>query len=283
VSPAALVHPRGRRMLTAWLAALSLGAAACALADLSWRGLPGPRPLEELAYYPSGKALGPATLGHAETAADLAWLRAVQYYGEHRTTDNRFERMAHVFDILTSLSPSFVPAYVFGGFALAQEGRDFAAAERLMLKGLGQNPTSGELAFQLGFLYFVRPGGRDLARAAQFFEQASLQPDAPPQAARFAAYARQHSGDLAMAYALWTRVAETSPNRYLREMAQREMTRIREAVQRGRRDMVVRRLTTPAVLWQSPVPATPESQPGPAGSRPAGGAKSGQDGGRAVR
>src|SRR5205085_8956976 len=131
------------------------------------------RPLEELAYYPSGVHLRPATLGHPDTAADLAWLRAVQYYGEHRVTDNRFDRMQHIFDILTALAPGFLPAYVFAGFALAQEGRDFPAAERLMLKGIHANPRSGMLAFELGFLYYVRPGGRQLDKAAEYFELAS--------------------------------------------------------------------------------------------------------------
>jgi Flp pilus assembly protein TadD len=200
------------------------------------------RPLEELAYYPSGVHLRPATLGHAETAADLAWLRAVQYYGEHRRTDNRFSRMAHVFDILTSLSPQFIPAYVFGGFALAQEGGDFLAAERLMRKGLAANPRSGWLAFETGFLYYVRPGGGDLRRSAEYFEQAARQPDAPPSAARFAAFARQHSGDLAVARELWQMVERTSANRYLREIAQREIEKIDKALATGRRELAVRRL-----------------------------------------
>jgi hypothetical protein len=64
----------------------------------------------------------------------------------------RFARMDHVFDILTTLSPHFISAYVFGAFALAQEGGQFQRAEQLMLKGLEANPTSGPLAFDLGFL-----------------------------------------------------------------------------------------------------------------------------------
>jgi Flp pilus assembly protein TadD len=172
----------------------------------------------------------------------------VQYYGEHRLTDNRFDRMDHVFDILTGLSPSFVPAYVFGAFALAQEGRDFARAERLMLRGLEANPRSGVLAFELGFLYYVRPGGRDLDRAALYFEQASRQPDGPPQAARFAAFARQHSGNLTVAYELWSDVRDHSPNPYLREIAEREMQKIRAALESGRRELAVKRLTTPQVV-----------------------------------
>ena len=240
--------PRRRRFLTAWGLALVLGTAAFTLAGAAWRALPHPQPLEELSYYPSGRFLEPATLGHAATAADLAWLRAVQYYGQHRATDNQFVRMGHVFDILTALDPSFLPAYSFGAFALAQEGRDFPAAERLMQKGLAANPASGELAFQAGFLYYVRPGQRDLRHAAEYFEQASRQADGPPQSARFAAFARQNSGDLAAAYELWSNVERSSPNRYLREIAQREMTLIREALERGHREQAIRRLATPVVL-----------------------------------
>ncbi len=237
-----------RRWLVAWGAALGFGAVAVGLAQTAWIGLPRPVPLEELSYYPSGAHLRPATLGHEELAADLAWLRAVQYYGEHRQTDNRYERMAHVFDILTTLAPGFGPAYVFGAFALAQEGRDFPAAEALIQKGLEANPRSGPLAFQAGFLYYVKPGGRDLAHAAEYFEQAARQSDAPPQAARFAAFARQNRGELQVALALWNDVIRTSPNAYLRQMAARQIREIEAAIAAGNPRQAMPRLTTPQVL-----------------------------------
>jgi hypothetical protein len=237
-------------MIAAWALAGLLGAGAWTLADHAARALPRPHPLEELSYYPSGRFLRPATLGHAETAADLAWLRAVQYYGEHRRTDMKFDRMYHVFEILTSLSPRFVAAYVFGGFALAQEGRDFERAVRLMERGIEANPTSGRLAFELGFLHYVRPGGRDLRNAALYFEQAARQDDAPPSARRFAAFVRQHAGDLTVAYELWRGVADNSGNRYLREMARREMEKIRQAIETGRTDLARKKLSTPVVIVQ---------------------------------
>ena len=241
---------RRLRLAAAWALALVFGAAAFAVADLSFRRLPHPRPLAELAYYPSGEHLRPAAIGHTESAADLAWLRAVQYYGEHRRTDNRFDQMYHVFDILTSLAPRFQSAYVFGAFALAQEGGQFERAERLMQKGLEANPTSGRLAFEMGFLYYVRPGSRDLARAARYFQQASRQPDGPPQAARFAAFARQSAGDLTVAYELWANVFEHSQNSYLRDIAERAMSDIRRALAEGRRELAVKPLPVPAVRIQ---------------------------------
>ena len=235
-------------MIVAWALAITLGVLAAKVATAAFMILPRPKPLEELSYYPSGQLVRPATFGHEGTAADLAWLRAVQYYGEHRKTDNDFHHMEHVFNVLTTLAPRFEAAYVFGAFALAQEGGDFDAAERLMLRGLDVNPKSGRLAFEMGFLYYVRDGGRELDRAAYYFEQSARQANAPPQAARFAAYARQHSGNLLVAYELWSIVALSSPNPALREMAEREMRRIRMALETGRTENVVKVLSTPRVL-----------------------------------
>src|SRR5262249_26635154 len=123
---------RTRNLLIATTLALLLGGAAVELGEHAYRTVPHPHGLEELSYYPSGEWLRPAALGHPETMADLAWIRAVQYYGEHRMSDNRFVMMGHVYDVLTTLAPGFLPAYVFGAFALAQEGGDFPSAERLM-------------------------------------------------------------------------------------------------------------------------------------------------------
>ena len=261
---------RRRRFAIAWAVALVAGGACFALAGAGYARLPRPQPLEELSYYPSGRWLEPMALGHAETAADLAWLRAVQYYGAHRLKDNQFGRLPHVFDVLTSLAPRFLAAYGFGAFALGQEGRSFDDGVRLMEKGLEANPTSGRLAFELGFLYFVRPGGRDLPHAYEYFAQAARQADAPPQAARFAAFAGQNAGDLSLAFELWAEVARTTPNRYLKEMALKNMERIRGALATGREELAVRKLATPRVLL---VPS----------ERPAQDANRAQDSTRAVR
>ena len=45
---------------------------------------------EELMYFPSGKFLKEASLGHEMIVADMAWVRAIQYYGRHRQTDQDY-------------------------------------------------------------------------------------------------------------------------------------------------------------------------------------------------
>ena len=255
------IRPLRRRQLVAGALALALAAGVFRLADWAWREVPRVSPLEELAYYPSGQFVRPATLGHADAAADLAWLRAIQYYGSHRKSDNRFDHLYHVFDILTTLSPRFESAYVFGAFALAQEGRSFAQAEALMRKGIENNPRSGRLAFELGFLYYVKPNGRDLARAAEAFDVASRLPGQPEVARRFAAFCHQNAGSLAVAYALWQQVRESSENAYLREIADKEMTRIREAIASGRNDLARAKLSTPVVIVRQGGEDLPGRQP----------------------
>ena len=117
-----------------------------------------------------------------------------------------------------------------------------------MQKGIAANPRSAILAFEMGFLYYVRPGGRDLAGAAEYFERSARLPGAPAPARRFAAFTRQHSGDLAVALLLWQEVLRSSPNPLLREMTEREIGSLQDALRTGRPDAAVRRLTTPQVI-----------------------------------
>jgi hypothetical protein len=95
------------------------------------------------------------------------------------------------------------------------------------------------------------------------FERAARQPDPPPQAERFAAFAHQNAGDLRVAYSLWSRVAETSTNQYLREMAAKEMARITDAIASGRAEQARSRLATPRVVVQ---PAQGPDGPAPGAS-----------------
>jgi tetratricopeptide (TPR) repeat protein len=179
--------------------------------------LPRPEPLAELSYYPSGTWLGQAAMGDATSWSDLLWLRAVQYYGLHRETDNTFVQMEHVFDIITTLDPRFQNAYVFGGTSLCQEGHQFDAGVKLLEKGLRNNPTAWIYPFELGFVHYL--GKRNLTRATFDFAQAARQPNAPDYCERFAAWSGQRAGYEAVAIELWRQVAETTDNAILRDKA----------------------------------------------------------------
>jgi hypothetical protein len=211
-------------MLVAVLVVVAAGSAAFWLAEHADRTLRRAAPLEELSYYPSGAWLRQAAIGDHVAWADLLWLRAVQYYGLHRQLDNTFTKMSHVFDIITTLDPSFRSAYVFGGHSLCQEGNQFAAGIELLEKGQRANPTDWIYPFELGFVHYV--GKRDLTRATFEFAQAARVPGAPPYCQRFAAWSGQKAGYEFVALELWREVAETTKNAHSRENALKQIRKL---------------------------------------------------------
>ncbi len=243
---------RSRLPLGPLAALLVGGTVAVAAAHYAPRALPSGQALEELAYYPSGRWLTAASLGEAATLADLTWLRAVQYYGEHRLSDNRFALLYHVFDIVTGLDPRHRNSYVFGGTSLAQEGGQFERGVALLEKGRSADPQAWVYPFEIGFLYFVQK--RDHGTAALWFREAARKRDCPPYVGRFAAYSAGRAGHRAAAIELWQSVGEDSDNRVLREKAVGEVRRLA----RGTRDWAA------AERWAQRMEADGKAAPGSA-------------------
>lgn len=170
----------------------------------------------ELDLFPSGRFLREASLGHAQLAADLGWLTAIQYYGKHRLTDRRYPLAPHLFVTITDADPRFENAYFFGSLVLADAGF-LEQAERLLRRGAERNPGSWRLRFELGFFHYVLR--KAPAQAAAEFAAAADIPGAPEYTRRFAAAAFQRAGDTATARQLWQRVARESENEEIRRMA----------------------------------------------------------------
>jgi len=209
------------RLWVALGAAIALGAAA-GWVDASSRP-PRASELEELLYYPSGTFVRQAALGYETAGADLAWLRGVQYYGEHRLGDQRFDRIDHVMRIVGELDPKFEEPYVFGSFVLAQEMKQPDRGLKLIRSGLEKNPESWRLAFETGFLHYVCR--HDYVAAAHYFTLAARTPGHPEYVERFAAFAAQRAGNDELAVLLWRRVLATG-NKYMQDVARREIERL---------------------------------------------------------
>jgi hypothetical protein len=183
---------------------------------------------EELMYYPSGMFLKEAVLGYDHAAAALAWLRTVQYYGEHVTGDQQFDMLFHLCDVTTDLDPSFEEPYVFGSFILLTEGRRPSAGMRLLEKGREMNPDAWRLFFETGFAYYI--AWENYPEAAKYFAAAAGMPGAPEQASRFAAYVTYRAGELATSLLLWADLAERTTNPELREKALEKVEELQAAL-----------------------------------------------------
>jgi hypothetical protein len=186
---------------------------------------------EELMYFPSGRFLKEASLGHEMTVADMAWLRAIQYYGMHRQTDQEYDMAAHIFEVVTTLDPMFRNAYVFGGLVLAQDAGEVDGGIDLLRKGIINLPDEWLLPFEIGFIYYICDA--DMARAQRWFLEAASKPQHPESVERFAAFCADKSGDLKTALRLWVELYESTNNEYVRQMAEARVKDLLERVAAG--------------------------------------------------
>jgi tetratricopeptide (TPR) repeat protein len=166
----------------------------------------------ELMYFPSGLAVKALSLGYYAPLADIIWLRFIQYYGEHRMTDVKFDLMYHILDILTTLDPYFDHAYNLGALMLTHDAQKPDQAKKLLKKGMSLNPTAWRYYFVYGFIHYVFLLDYDVAET--YFRLASQKPGAPEFTKRWAAFTLYKKiGDLESAFAIWLDIYNNSSDK----------------------------------------------------------------------
>jgi len=223
----------GSRAAAAWT--LSIAGALLLLGSMrvasSWgsQGISDPR--GELSIFPSGRNLPLLRWGHGPMAADMAWLRAIQYYGEHRRGDRAYPYAGHLFETMTGLDPHFEQAYVFGALVLSEDAGQPEAGEALLTRGMAALPESWWLRFERGFLRFVYLD--DPAGAAGDFQTASAMAGAPDWVCRFAAWSHEKAGHRDEARGMWEEIEMETDNEVIRDIARRALDRLDSPAAKG--------------------------------------------------
>lgn len=184
--------------------------------------------VHENLYLPSGKLVEQVSLGYREVVADFVWLSAVQYYGDFRRGDHDLRYFRGLIDIVTTLDPHFIFAYVFGALVMSEDVGSFEEGTEILKRGMAQNPTCWELPFEIGFLNFVNR--RDNAVAAKYFELASNMPNAPEYTERFAAFVYSKAGYGESSIRIWEEYKERTDDPFLKELADRYIEKIRQSM-----------------------------------------------------
>jgi hypothetical protein len=180
--------------------------------------------VEELMYFPSGKFLKPAVIEYQTALADLVWLRAIQYYGKHLTSNQKYEYLAHIFDILSYLDNRFTGAFHFGALVLAWDARQAHEALKLLQQGISHNPLNWQLVFDAGFINYMLT--KDYITAGYYFEIASKLPETWNVNARWAAFAYAKGGSTDLAIEIWSSIYLSTENRKLKELAERNLIKL---------------------------------------------------------
>ena len=202
-----------------------------------------PPPVPDALYLSSGTAVARLTGGYRAVAADLYWIRAIQYYGRIRlaaanpqspaaaAASGGYDLLYPLLDVTTTLDPLFNIAYRFGSIFLADTfpagaGRpDLAIA--LLEKGLRARPDKWEYMQDIGFVHYW--WRHDYRAAAEWFARASEVPGAPWWLRSHAAVTLAQGGDRTSSRAMWQAIYESADNDWLRRDAERRLQQLRAA------------------------------------------------------
>lgn len=230
-----------RGTLTLLMVAL-LGSGAVTVQALRDRHNPASADDPASLYLTSPTAVRRLSAGYTTLAADLYWIRTIQYYGDakRRITErvasggspepqpDDYALLAPLLDLTTSLDPRFNIAYRFGSLFLAEAhpggaGRpDLAVA--LLEKGLRDRPDKWEYMQDIGFVYYW--WRQDYRTAAQWFDRASQVPGAPWFLRSLAATTLAEGGDRRSSRIMWQSIHDSADIEWLRNDSARRLLQL---------------------------------------------------------
>jgi hypothetical protein len=202
---------------------------------------PPPAAANDSLYVASGPTLRRLTVGYTALAADLYWIRAIQYYGGVKLRlaaaeaasvkpegASDYALLHPLLDLTTTLDPKFNIAYRFGSIFLAEPypggaGRpDLAIA--LLEKGLAARPDKWEYMQDIGFVHYW--WRHDYHAAATWFEKASQVPGAPWFLKSLAATTLAEGGDRRSSRVMWESIRQSAEIDWLRNDAERRLEQL---------------------------------------------------------
>jgi hypothetical protein len=191
-------------------------------------------------YLTSPKAAVRLSLEFKALAADLYWIRALQYYGGIQRAHNagtapalaagrsEYDQLYPLLDLTTSFDPYFNLAYRFGAIFLSEAppagpGRPDLAI-KLLEKGLASRPDKWEYLQDIGFVHYW--WNHDYHAAARAFDRAAGLPGAPWWLRSLAATTLAQGGDRRSSRTMWLALRESAEIDFLRQSAERNLAQL---------------------------------------------------------
>jgi hypothetical protein len=189
----------------------------------------------EVLYVRSGTLLRRLAGAYAPLAADVYWIRAIQYYGGHKLrqgptkTGDSYELLYPLLDLTTSLDRRFNIAYRFGSIFLSEPYPNGAArpdlAVQLLEKGLRERPDKWEYLMDIGFVHYWYD--HDYRAAAEAFNRGADVPGAPWWLRSLAATTMAKGGDRQSSRLMWEAIFQSAEVDYQRKDAEHRLLQFR--------------------------------------------------------
>jgi tetratricopeptide (TPR) repeat protein len=186
---------------------LAIAALVCAVGVVAYQATrPQAAPADPAVFVPSPNVYLDFSPSYRTSIADAYYLSMVQYFGEHVNGDARLDALPQMVELVTTLSPHFTRAYLFGAFALVDAGRPDAAYE-ILRRGFAANPDDYRFPAYLGYFAYRYGEGEDKdAVAAEWYRQAAAIPGRPDYIPRLAATLLGKGGDVEKSVVMWGQV-----------------------------------------------------------------------------
>ncbi len=230
------------RTVAAALVASALVGAAATVQAVRERTYPPPADTEETLYVSGGPGVRRLAFGYTDLAADLYWMRALQYYGGTKLKLNEprpasptdtvplaYQLLYPYLDVTTTFDPLFNIAYRFGAIFLAEPYPSGAGrpdlAITLLEKGLRAKPDKWEYMQDIGFVHYW--WRNDYKAAADWFQRSSELPGAPWWLKSLAATTLAEGGDRQSSRLMWESIRASAEIDWLKRDAERRLVQLR--------------------------------------------------------
>ena len=170
-------------------------------------------------------------LGHRTLAANLTWLRAVQYIGEPRASERGWEKLYPLVDAVTELDPGHGYAYQVAGTILSSVGR-IDESNRILEKGVRSAPERYILPYLRAFNAFYYDD--DWQAAGEWAVVSARTPGAPAHVRHnvLAYFVKGRRADAAVAFLEQSLTEAKDPETRKAVESQLEQARLEQAAAR---------------------------------------------------
>lgn len=202
---------------------------------------------EDALYLTSGETIKKMSLGLDGLAADVYWIRTIQYFGRKLLDSGKplssratkgvdMPLLAPLLNIVVTLDPQHLAAYRFGAIFLPE--RDLDAAIALLERGIRENPNEWRLYQDIAYIYWQQgkqlPEAEQAAfyeKAAEYYDQGSRLPGARWWMADMAGLMKIKGQDREVARAIYRSYSE-SDDEHIRSQADARMKQLDSLDQR---------------------------------------------------
>lgn len=217
----------------------------------------------DVGIVPKASTLRWLSLGHPTLAANLLWLKAVQYIGDPRANERGWEKLYPLTDVVTDLDPRHGYAYQVAGTLLSPFGH-VPESNAILEKGTRALPDRYILPYLRAFNAFYYDD--DWITAGRFAEISARSPGAPAHVRQnvLAYYVKGQRADAAVAFleqslseAKDPETREAVEAQLRQAKLERDVVRLDEAVEKWRNRYVIGPLFLQQLVGEKLLPAIP--------------------------